>query len=78
MTTVKDIYNYIDKIAPFKDQEDYDNSGINIGWGDDEVKAALIAILIDNIGYSHFNTLGRTKCPSTSLLTLLRASCLVR
>ena len=30
MTTVKDIYNYIDKIAPFKDQEDYDNSGINI------------------------------------------------
>lgn len=44
MTTVKDIYNYIDKIAPFKDQEDYDNSGINIGWGDDEVKAALIAL----------------------------------
>ena len=44
MTTVRDIYNYIDKIAPFANQEDYDNSGLNIGWGDDEVKAALIAL----------------------------------
>lgn len=44
MTTVKDIYNYIDKIAPFKNQEDYDNSCINIGWGDDEVKSVLIAL----------------------------------
>ena len=44
MTTVKDIYDYIDKIAPFKDQESYDNSGLNIGWGDDDVKSALIAL----------------------------------
>lgn len=44
MSTVKDIYNYIDKIAPFVNQEDYDNSSINIGWGDDDVKSALIAL----------------------------------
>ncbi len=44
MTTVKDIYSYIDKIAPFENQESYDNSGINIGWNGDEVKAALIAL----------------------------------
>ena len=43
-TTVKDIYDYIDSIAPFKNQESYDNSGLNIGLMSDEVKGVLVAL----------------------------------
>lgn len=28
MTTVKDIYNYIDNAAPFSTQEEWDNAGL--------------------------------------------------
>lgn len=31
MVTVKEIYDYIDSIAPYEAQESYDNSGLNIG-----------------------------------------------
>lgn len=44
MTTVQDIYNYIDEIAPFELQESYDNSGICIGGADYGVTKALIAL----------------------------------
>ncbi len=44
MITVNDIYSYIDELAPFKNQEGYDNSGLNIGSGDRAVESALIAL----------------------------------
>lgn len=44
MTTVRDIYNEIDRIAPFSLQESYDNSGLIIGNGANEVKRAEIAL----------------------------------
>lgn len=44
MTTVNDIYNYIDEIAPFACQESYDNSGLIIGNGDCGVSRALVAL----------------------------------
>ncbi|SDB38858.1 dinuclear metal center protein, YbgI/SA1388 family [Ruminococcaceae bacterium FB2012] len=44
MVTVKDIYDRIDALAPFRNQESYDNSGLNIGSRDAEVSKALIAL----------------------------------
>ena len=44
MTTVKDIYNYLDGIAPFRYQESYDNAGILIGDHDMDVKGILVSL----------------------------------
>lgn len=44
MTTVNDIYCFIDEIAPFALQEGYDNSGLIIGNGENGVSKALIAL----------------------------------
>lgn len=44
MLTIKDIYDYIDEIAPFSLQESYDNSGLIIGNGKYGVTKALIAL----------------------------------
>ena len=44
MTTIKDIYNYINEIAPYTLQESYDNSGLCVGNGRTEVTKALIAL----------------------------------
>ncbi len=44
MTTVKDIYNYINEIAPYSLQESYDNSGLCVGNGRSQVTKALIAL----------------------------------
>lgn len=44
MTTIKDIYSYIDEIAPFSIQESYDNSGLIIGNMDVGVTRVLIAL----------------------------------
>lgn len=41
---VCDIYNRIDKIAPFSLQEGYDNSGLVIGSRDCEVRRVLVAL----------------------------------
>ena len=49
MTTIKDIYNYINEIAPYELQESYDNSGLCIGNGRTEVKKALIALDVTKI-----------------------------
>ncbi len=45
MATVKDIYNFIDSIAPFSSQMDWDNSGILIGSEESEV--TKIALCLD-------------------------------
>ena len=44
MTTVNDIYEVINKIAPFSMQESYDNSGIIVGSGGKEVNRILLAL----------------------------------
>lgn len=44
MITVKDIYDEINKIAPFSLQEGYDNSGLIIGNGNDSVSKVMIAL----------------------------------
>lgn len=44
MTTIKDIYNYINEIAPYRLQESYDNSGLCVGNSKTEVTKALIAL----------------------------------
>lgn len=44
MTTIKDIYNYINSIAPYALQESYDNSGLCVGNGRTQVTKVLIAL----------------------------------
>ena len=44
MATVKDIYNFIDSIAPFSTQEEWDNSGFLVGDEDAEVSKVLFAL----------------------------------
>lgn len=44
MTTVKNIYDYINSIAPFDAQEDWDNSGFLLGEFRKEVRTAVISL----------------------------------
>lgn len=44
MATVKEVYGYLDEIAPFGLQMDFDNAGFLVGRGDAEVKALLVAL----------------------------------
>lgn len=44
MTTVKNIYDYINSIAPFDSQEEWDNSGFLIGDFRKEVKTAVLSL----------------------------------
>lgn len=44
MTTVKDIYAAIDRLAPFETQLGFDNAGFLMGNGDAEVSRVLVAL----------------------------------
>lgn len=44
MATVKDFYNYLNTIAPFDTQEDWDNSGFLIGDINAEVKCVAVTL----------------------------------
>lgn len=44
MTTVKNIYDYINSIAPFETQEEWDNAGFLIGDFRKEVKKAVLCL----------------------------------
>ncbi len=44
MTTVKNIYDYINTIAPFNTQEEWDNSGFLVGEYRKEVKKAVVTL----------------------------------
>ncbi len=44
MTTVKNIYDYINSIAPFATQEEWDNAGFLIGEFRKEVKKAVLCL----------------------------------
>lgn len=44
MVTVKELLNYLDFLAPFALQEDYDNSGLQLGSTEAEVKGVLLCL----------------------------------
>lgn len=44
MTTVKRIYDYINEIAPFETQMDFDNSGILVGDNGQEVTSVIVTL----------------------------------
>ena len=44
MITVGQIYSYLDQIAPFDYQADWDNSGLQVGSYDDQVDKVLVAL----------------------------------
>ena len=44
MTTLREIYEYIDRFAPFDTAEGYDNPGLLLGDMDREVKKALLCL----------------------------------
>ena len=51
MADVRDIYRFIDRIAPFHTQEDFDNAGFLVGRGDREfVKLPLSELLPHGFG----------------------------
>ncbi|KQB99145.1 Nif3-like dinuclear metal center hexameric protein [Pedobacter sp. Hv1] len=41
---LSEITNYLESIAPLNYQEDYDNAGLLVGHGNDEIHAALVAL----------------------------------
>ena len=44
MATVKEVYQFIDQIAPFDTQEGFDNAGFLVGRGDRDVTKLLVAL----------------------------------
>ena len=44
MATVKDIYHFLDSIAPFATQEDFDNAGLLVGYAGAQVTRVLAAL----------------------------------
>ena len=54
MTTVKNIYDYLNSIAPFDTQEEWDNSGFLIGDFRKEVKCAVLSLdaTLDAVNYA--------------------------
>ena len=44
MTKIKDIYNYINNIAPFEDAENWDNVGLLVGNMEYDVSKVLVAL----------------------------------
>lgn len=58
MAKVKEIYNYIDSIASFNTQEDWDNSGFLVGDGNAEVTKILFTLDITNDVIAQANNIG--------------------
>lgn len=48
MTKICDIYNLINEFAPYNLQESYDNSGVNVGSTEKEVRKILLALDVTN------------------------------
>lgn len=44
MAEVRDIYQFMDKVAPFSMQEDFDNAGFLVGRKDQALKKVLVAL----------------------------------
>lgn len=48
MTTVREIYDFIDEFAPFGTQDGFDNSGLLVGDGGDPVTKAAVCLDVTN------------------------------
>ncbi|MDR1464968.1 MAG: Nif3-like dinuclear metal center hexameric protein [Oscillospiraceae bacterium] len=44
MATVRDVYDFLDSVAPFSAQMSFDNSGLQVGGWNWEVRAAAVAL----------------------------------
>ena len=44
MATVREIYQYLDGLAPFSLQMEFDNAGFLVGRGETRVKRLLVAL----------------------------------
>ena len=44
MATVNEVYGFLDKLAPFDLQMDFDNAGFLVGRGETQVKRLLVAL----------------------------------
>lgn len=44
MTKVNDVYKFIDSIAPFNTQMDFDNSGLLVGRGESNITSAILSL----------------------------------
>ena len=44
MTTVSQIYEYIDSFAPYRTQDEWDNAGLLVGDGSQSVSKVLLAL----------------------------------
>ena len=44
MATVKDVWNLLDRKAPFRTQMDFDNAGFLVGRGEAQVRRILVAL----------------------------------
>ena len=44
MATVREIYQYLDGLAPFSLQMEFDNAGFLVGRGETQVKRLLVAL----------------------------------
>ena len=51
MATVREIYSYVDRLAPFATQMDFDNAGFLVGRGDRRADRVLVALDISAIVY---------------------------
>jgi dinuclear metal center YbgI/SA1388 family protein len=51
LTTHREIYNYLNKIAPYEDAEDWDPTGPTLGWLDDQTTAAVISLDLTSQAY---------------------------
>ena len=58
MTTVKDFYEYLNGIAPFETQEDWDNSGMLVGDMNAEVKKAAVVLDITTEAVAQAKAMG--------------------
>ncbi len=62
MTYIKDIMNFCNTFAPFNTQEEWDNSGLNIGNPDTKIKKVLLSLDIT------FDTLNEAKEKGVDLI----------
>ena len=65
MATVREIYQYLDGLAPFSLQMDFDNAGFLVGRGDRTVDKVLVSLDITEEVVAEAAQLGASSsCPT--------------
>ena len=60
MSKILDIYNFIDEIAPYDSQMDFDNSGLLVGDFDNEVRKSVVSLDVNKDSINECLRLGAT------------------